>query len=437
MGPCFHYCQTDGENSHFGINIYSNARQYSPKIKLVVGPFTHSAPEDNSPGPGFDGKSDMVSWFDYWLKGHDTGILAEPDLTLFIRNGTSAGEYRYYDHWPLNKMKSKRFFMMKNKKLEDTTSSWVMSSDKLEYKPWIGFEAGYWWGSSIDLDQSKYDRDCLVYESDVLQYAIEIIGYVNVSLQVSTTSKLAHWMIRLEDVYNQTAIMVTGGALNGAQRNNRSNPEYFIPNQIYNLTFRLHFTTWTFLPQHQIRLSISNAYFFTHWPTPEPMTTTIYHNPITYIDLPVISHCHSSASPIIPLFTQKSVDPSDEMYLNKLVYKSEPKIYYKTDTDFDTTITYETNTHQTINHIQIQSNLSFNFTCSHIDPSNVTWITQAKHFYRFLSTNRTLELITNMNVYSDNAYFYTNLNRLLTDNSQIKQQQLNYQFFGKQKRQFQ
>jgi predicted acyl esterase len=55
--------------------------------------------------------------------------------------------------------------------------------DTLEYRPWIGFEAGVWWGSFTD-DQRSFDDHCLIYDSDSLNETIEIVGFVQVSLQV-------------------------------------------------------------------------------------------------------------------------------------------------------------------------------------------------------------------------------------------------------------
>ncbi len=55
--------------------------------------------------------------------------------------------------------------------------------DALEYRPWIGFEAGMWW-SSLTGDQRPFDEHCLIYESDPVDETIEIVGFVNVSLQV-------------------------------------------------------------------------------------------------------------------------------------------------------------------------------------------------------------------------------------------------------------
>ncbi|CAF4311086.1 unnamed protein product, partial [Rotaria magnacalcarata] len=81
----------------------------------------------------------------------------------------------------------------------------------LEYRPWIGFEAGTWLGG-LTGDQRPFDKDSLIYDSEQIEQAIEIIGVVNVSLQISATVRLAHWIVRLEDVdlNGQVALITTG-----------------------------------------------------------------------------------------------------------------------------------------------------------------------------------------------------------------------------------
>ena len=55
--------------------------------------------------------------------------------------------------------------------------------DTLEYRPWIGFEAGVWW-DSLTSDQQPFDDYCLIYDSDPVHETSEIVGFVKVSLLV-------------------------------------------------------------------------------------------------------------------------------------------------------------------------------------------------------------------------------------------------------------
>lgn len=82
---------------------------------------------------------------------------------------------------------------------------------------------------------------------------------------------------------------MTGGLLNGSQRDSRLNPTYLKPGEVYEIEFDLHFTTWVFKPGHRIRVAVSNALFPMIWPTPYPMTTQLFlGSKATSLDLPMI-----------------------------------------------------------------------------------------------------------------------------------------------------
>jgi predicted acyl esterase len=175
------------------INIYEHARQISPKIKVVVGPFVHAMPEytNRNPGPGFDSKAEMVRWFNYWLKddGENDDILNEPDITLFIRTSLTTGIYRYEPQWPIPRQRTQRMYMTKDRTLTEqmpsTTAENIDNNNAhtLEYRPWIGFEGGLWLGG-LTGNQQPFDENCLVYQSEPINETIEIVGFINISLQV-------------------------------------------------------------------------------------------------------------------------------------------------------------------------------------------------------------------------------------------------------------
>jgi predicted acyl esterase len=187
----------------FAINIYEHAHQLSPKMKVVVGPFVHAMPEDKrNPGPGFDGKAEMVRWFNHWLRDENetSSMVSEPDITLFVRTSLTTGAYRYESQWPIARQQIRRMFMSEGKKLVEqavtlsTTRAGEASDnnsvvDTLEYRPWIGYEGGAWLGG-LTGDQRPFDKDCLVYESDLIVEKTEIVGFVKVSLQVK------EWFVR-------------------------------------------------------------------------------------------------------------------------------------------------------------------------------------------------------------------------------------------------
>jgi predicted acyl esterase len=56
---------------------------------------------------------DQLRWFDYWLKGIDTGIMDDPPVKLEIRTGggTKPYEFRYENEWPIARTKWTKLYL--------------------------------------------------------------------------------------------------------------------------------------------------------------------------------------------------------------------------------------------------------------------------------------------------------------------------------------
>lgn len=61
--------------------------------KGLVGPWGHDWPQDGDPGPRLDWAVEETRWWDYWLNGHDNGIMQEPMLRSFVAETSVAQRY--------------------------------------------------------------------------------------------------------------------------------------------------------------------------------------------------------------------------------------------------------------------------------------------------------------------------------------------------------
>ena len=85
---------------------YSNAifrmlQGLSCPKKGLVGPWAHQYPNLAHPGPMIGFLTECVRWWDYWLKGENTGIMDEPELRAWI-NHSEKPKAQYGDrdgHW--------------------------------------------------------------------------------------------------------------------------------------------------------------------------------------------------------------------------------------------------------------------------------------------------------------------------------------------------
>jgi len=59
--------------------------QSKAPIKAIVGPWNHSFPNDADFGSRVEWRDQAVRWFDYWLKGRDTGMRSGPRLVIYMQ----------------------------------------------------------------------------------------------------------------------------------------------------------------------------------------------------------------------------------------------------------------------------------------------------------------------------------------------------------------
>ncbi|MSQ97677.1 MAG: CocE/NonD family hydrolase [Xanthomonadales bacterium] len=291
-------------------------------VKALLGPWSHTWPNQPFPGAGFEWRADAVRWFDHWLKGADNGVMEEPAFTVFIRDWHPPGlkveeipgQWRSEAGWPLQSTNNEVLYLQADHGLAAEPPQ--AASHQLLYKPDVGVEAAgsvMWWGD-LQEDQRAVDAFSLVYETPPLQQAVTILGFPEVSLRASTDAPLAHWIARLADVAPDGRVtLITGAALNGAHRNSAEHPEALVPGETVDLDIEMHFTSWVFPTGHRIRLAVNNSMWPMFWPTPHAMTTMLEvggeagTNGLSRLVLPLLP----PATLPPPVFTQEpTVDPS-------------------------------------------------------------------------------------------------------------------------------
>ena len=249
-------------------------------IKAWIGPWNHGFPSDADYGPHYEWRDQAVRWFDYWLKGRDTGVMRDPRALVYQQHwhppGSQPqdvpGEWRA-EHWPPAGLAPTTLYLQPDRRLSAELPG--AGRDQLRYVPSAGVEAGFWWGELLT-DQRSVDAYSLTYDSQALEQPVAILGLPRVALQVAADAPLADWFVRLCDVAPDGQVtLVTGAGINGAQRNSMANPEDLTPGKVYRISFDLHLASWVFPKGHRIRIAVSNALWPMNWPTPYPMTTSL------------------------------------------------------------------------------------------------------------------------------------------------------------------
>jgi predicted acyl esterase len=287
-------------------------------VKAILGPWNHSFPHDADPGPTIEWRDEATRWWDHWLKGKQNGILDEPRLEVFIRHWYAPdpnisevpGEWRAEKTWPPPDASTETLFFTPYHTLTaDARPTSPTLAQELKYVPSIGLEAGFWWGD-FTTDQRPIDAYSLVYDSFALPKDTAILGWPKVILRASASAPLADWFARLEDVApDGTITMISGAGQSGAQLKDAANPTDLVPGKTYRIPIELHVTSWVFPTGHKIRVAISNALWPMIWPTPYPMTTSLYLDgaDASRIELPTVP-VESASRPQYP-----ALEPAPQM----------------------------------------------------------------------------------------------------------------------------
>jgi predicted acyl esterase len=262
-------------------NVTDMLMKSKAPIKAIVGPWNHSFPNEPDFGPKLEWRDQAVRWFDYWLKGWDTGVREDPRLVIFVQHWHPPdptlqevpGEWRREDTWPPKDATDRTLFFQGNHTLEKSAAD--PTTHRLKYVPTVGVEAGFWWGELLS-DPRPVDAFSLVYDSAPLERDVAILGRPHALLRASATAPLADWFARLSDVApDGTVTQITGAGMNGAQRESMTEPRDLEPGKVYPLDIEMHLTSWVFPKGHRIRVAISNSLWPMVLPTPYAMTMTL------------------------------------------------------------------------------------------------------------------------------------------------------------------
>ena len=266
--------------------------------RVVVGPWNHSGPDCETPGPSLSREHLTVRWCDHWLKGIDNGIMDEPDINVYVQtfdvpdaNRTyTSGYWRTEDSFPIPSGRTQHLRLGSDLMPDDSGANY----DEYEYRSSVGIAGGLWSAGvpfGLPSDQRVDQIYSVNYTSEPLDEPLEIIGMGKAVINVSTTAPVMAFVARLSDVApDGTSAQVSIGVLNGTRRNSLADPEPMEPGEVYELNVDLDATAWRFERGHRIRLSISSADFPNLWPTPYAGTNRVYRDVEreSYLELPVV-----------------------------------------------------------------------------------------------------------------------------------------------------
>lgn len=269
--------------------------------KGLIGPWAHTFPEMGEPGPAIGFLQESLRWWDHWLKGIDTGIMAEPMLRVWLQDSLPPATY-YADRpgrwvaehsWPSPNISEQALYLT-----SDGASGVLREQPGVEIaQPFRGsedhcFDVGQWgaYGYPGDWagDQRPADGASLSFTSRPLREAVDILGYPVLELALSVDQPLALVAARLCDVAPDGAsTLVSWGLLNLTHRESHEFPELLEPGRRYQVTVPLNVCGHRLAAGHRWRVSVTPTYVRHAWPSPRPVTLTLYCGTNCRLVLPV------------------------------------------------------------------------------------------------------------------------------------------------------
>jgi putative CocE/NonD family hydrolase len=305
----------------------------NPK-KIIILPWSHGHDfaagwKDTVPPlagfvPKFDYAAEQVRWYDYWLKGVDNGIMAEPPIRYFTVGAPESAAWKDARQWPLPEEKPTPFYLQagpsgsiqsaNDGRLGEKAPSADTGRDEyaVDYTTSTGPATRWHNGRGGNFkypDMAANDAKGLTYTTALLEKPIEITGHPIVHLWVTSTAGDGDFFAYLEEVdENGYSHYLTEGVLRASHRKLDAPPFSYMnlpyhrsyaedaaglpSGQPVELVFDLHPTSNIFDAGHRIRLTIACAdqtSFDTPLLSPAPKVS-IYRNGklASYVQLPVI-----------------------------------------------------------------------------------------------------------------------------------------------------
>lgn len=289
-------------------NYEALSKIHKSPTRLIVGPWTHNV------GPRFSGNVDFgpsaamnlralgLRWFDHWLKGEHTGVLAGPPVRAFVMGGGSGlknaagrledgGAWLKTSAWPPNAERSRAFYFHGNSTLSEQKPGdeppSVYEYDPAHPVPTIGGQMNpglekmgfYTDGPRNQVCNRKMfgchnnlplaaRHDVLVFQTPPLKSDVVIAGPVTVDLWISSSAPDTDFTAKLVDVSPPNADYPDGYAMNLEDRIIRvrwsegfETPHFLKPGEIREVKINLIGVANRFRKGHRIRVDISSSNF--------------------------------------------------------------------------------------------------------------------------------------------------------------------------------
>jgi uncharacterized protein len=291
--PAFWFVSWYDVASSPNLAMYNHIREHAqdPKIRdnqfLVIAPTLHCsftrATENTIVGERSMGDArlpynDMTyAWFDYWLKDETNKVTEEmPKVTYFTMG---SNKWQYSDTWPPKEAQMVTYFLDSkgnaNTRLGDGKLSTSRPSkdnpDTFQYDPMdpvtsyggnVCCTGNAVQGGAFDQQEMELRKDILVYSTEALTEGVEVSGFIEAKLYLSSDVKDTDLTIKLIDVYpDGTAYNLDETIQRVRYREGYEKEVFMETGKVYEVNMTPMSTSNFFQKGHIIRIEVSSSNF--------------------------------------------------------------------------------------------------------------------------------------------------------------------------------
>ena len=269
--------------------------------KGLIGPWAHAYPQFATPGPQIGFLQEALRFWDHWLSGEKTGVMAEPALRAWMQEpgrldaDLAEGEFRSPGRWvaeavwPPAQTDELELFLSDGLGLMPAPldGGAVDVATVLHHGASCGSWCSYGAAWESPGDQRAEDELACSFDTEPSAERTELLGFPELRLRLAADRPVAQVVARLCDVApDGTSRLISRGVLNLTHRHGHLDPSPLEPGRFVDIDLRLDAVAWSMPAGHRFRLAISPSYWPTIWPAPELVTLRLLTGPCCRLVLP-------------------------------------------------------------------------------------------------------------------------------------------------------
>ena len=255
--------------------------------KALIGPWGHQYQHQVHPGPKMGYMTEALRWWDHWLKGIDTGVMAEPAYRVWMNDSERPqtfyamrqGKWIAEPGWPSSNVGETVLYPDGDGRLGDAPSAARLL---VRVPATYGSSTPFWSNMGgpdpeSPRDQRGDDALGLTFTGRALREHLEIFGQPRMELELEVDQPTAFVSVRLCDVQPDGAsTLVCFGLLNLTHDATHETVTPLQPGRRYRVSVALNDIAHRFVAGNCVRVSVGTGLWPIVWPSPQPVTLALH-----------------------------------------------------------------------------------------------------------------------------------------------------------------